>query len=53
MTETSLNELARSAVDGDRAALSELAVRIQHPLYRLSLWFLGHPLTRRTPLRRS
>lgn len=43
MTETSLNELARSAVDGDRAALSELAVRIQHPLYRLSLRFLGHP----------
>jgi RNA polymerase sigma factor (sigma-70 family) len=43
MTETSLNELARLAVDGDRAALSELVARVQHPLYRLSLRFLGHP----------
>ena len=43
MSERPLNELARGAVDGDRAALSELVTRIQHPLYRLSLRFLGHP----------
>jgi len=43
MTEQSLNELARGAIDGDRAALTELVARIQHPLYRLALRFLGHP----------
>lgn len=38
-----LDELAAAATDGDRDALTELVRRIQHPLYRLALQFLGHP----------
>lgn len=41
--ETSLNDLAAAAIGGDRAALSELVQRVQHPLYQLALQFLGHP----------
>ena len=44
MTEAlDLDELARQAADGDREALSGLLRRLQHPIYRLSLRFLGHP----------
>ena len=44
MTEAlDLDELARQAADGDREALSSLLRRLQHPIYRLSLRFLGHP----------
>ena len=39
----SLDELARRAADGDRAALTELVREIQHPMYRLALRFLGNP----------
>jgi hypothetical protein len=42
-TEPALTDLARGAVAGDRAALTTLVGRIQHPLYRVSLRFLGHP----------
>ena len=38
-----VDELARRAADGDRLALSELLRRLQHPMYRLALRFLGHP----------
>lgn len=38
-----VDELARRATDGDRAALADLVARIQHPMYRLALRFLGHP----------
>jgi RNA polymerase sigma factor (sigma-70 family) len=38
-----LDELARLAAEGDRDALSELVRKIQHPLYRLALRFLGNP----------
>jgi RNA polymerase sigma factor (sigma-70 family) len=40
---TSLDGLARRAADGDRDALEELLRRLQHPMYRLALRFLGHP----------
>jgi RNA polymerase sigma factor (sigma-70 family) len=36
-----VDELARRAVDGDRAALSALVRELQHPMYRLALRFLG------------
>lgn len=39
----SLERLATRAAAGDRAALNALLDRVQHPLYRLSLRFLGHP----------
>jgi RNA polymerase sigma factor (sigma-70 family) len=38
-----IDALARLAADGDRDALSELMRRLQHPMYRLALRFLGHP----------
>ncbi len=38
-----VDELARRAADGDRDALSALIGRLQHPMYRLALRFLGHP----------
>ena len=38
-----IDALARRAADGDRDALSELVRRLQHPMYRLALRFLGHP----------
>jgi RNA polymerase sigma factor (sigma-70 family) len=41
--ELDLDELARRAGDGDREALSALVGRLQHPMYRLALRFLGHP----------
>jgi RNA polymerase sigma factor (sigma-70 family) len=41
--EVGLDDLAAAAVDGDREALGELVRRVQHPLYHLSLQFLGHP----------
>jgi RNA polymerase sigma factor (sigma-70 family) len=37
------DELARLAADGDRVALAELLRRLQHPMYRLALRFLGQP----------
>ena len=40
---TPLHDLAFAAIDGDRGALGELVRRVQHPLYQLSLQFLGHP----------
>ncbi len=43
MTETSLNDLAAAAIDGDRDALTLLVQRVQHPLYQLAVQFLGHP----------
>ena len=39
----SLNELAFAAAGGDRDALTALVQRVQHPLYRFALRFLGHP----------
>jgi RNA polymerase sigma factor (sigma-70 family) len=42
-SDADLDGLARRAADGDRDALSELVREIQHPLYRLSLRFLGNP----------
>jgi RNA polymerase sigma factor (sigma-70 family) len=39
----SLEELASLAAAGDRAALNALLNQVQHPMYRLSLRFLGHP----------
>ena len=41
--ELDLDELARLAADGDRAALATLLRRLQDPMYRLALRFLGHP----------
>jgi RNA polymerase sigma factor (sigma-70 family) len=38
-----LDDLARRAAHGDQEALSELLRRLQHPMYRLALRFLGHP----------
>jgi len=38
-----IDELARRAADGERDALAELVRRLQHPMYRLALRFLGHP----------
>lgn len=38
-----LEELARRAADGDGEALAGLLRGLQHPMYRLSLRFLGHP----------
>ena len=38
-----LDDLARRAADGDQQALSDLVRRLQHPMYRLALRFLGHP----------
>ncbi len=38
-----LDELASRAADGDQEALSDLVRRLQHPMYRLALRFLGHP----------
>jgi RNA polymerase sigma factor (sigma-70 family) len=35
--------LARRAADGEQDALSALIGRLQHPMYRLALRFLGHP----------
>lgn len=36
-------DLARRAADGDREALSALVRRLQDPMYRLALRFLGNP----------
>ncbi len=41
--ELPLEELASRAGDGDQEALSALVQRLQHPMYRLALRFLGHP----------
>jgi RNA polymerase sigma factor (sigma-70 family) len=41
--ELDMDELARRAIDGDRDALSALVRRLQHPMYRLALRFLGQP----------
>jgi RNA polymerase sigma factor (sigma-70 family) len=41
--DTSLDQLARRASEGDREALSALIRELQHPMYRLALRFLGHP----------
>lgn len=41
--DVSLDELAAAAIEGDRAALTRLVQRVQHPLYQLALQFLGHP----------
>ena len=41
--ETSVDDLARRAADGDREALSALVREIQHPMYRVALRFLGDP----------
>jgi DNA-directed RNA polymerase specialized sigma24 family protein len=38
----SLEELAANAANGDRDALNELLRRMQHPMYRLALRFLGN-----------
>lgn len=38
-----LDDLARRAADGERAALSMLLRELQHPMFRLALRFLGHP----------
>ena len=38
-----VDELAGKAADGDGEALSELVRRLQNPMYRLALRFLGHP----------
>jgi RNA polymerase sigma factor (sigma-70 family) len=38
-----LDELAARAGDGDKEALTALVQRLQHPMYRLALRFLGHP----------
>jgi RNA polymerase sigma factor (sigma-70 family) len=38
-----VDELARRAADGDRAALSALVRELQHPMYGLALRFLGDP----------
>jgi RNA polymerase sigma factor (sigma-70 family) len=41
--ERTLEHLASLATAGDAAALDELLRRVQQPMYRLSLRFLGHP----------
>jgi len=41
--DTSLNELARGAANGDQAALAEICTRLQGPVYRLALRMLGDP----------
>ena len=41
--ELDVDDLARRAADGDREALSALVRRLQDPMYRLALRFLGHP----------
>ena len=41
--ELDVEDLARRAADGDREALSALVRRLQDPMYRLALRFLGHP----------
>src|ERR687898_2972974 len=38
-----VEDLARRAADGDREALSALVRRLQDPMYRLALRFLGDP----------
>jgi RNA polymerase sigma factor (sigma-70 family) len=38
-----VEDLVRRASDGDREALSALVRRLQDPMYRLALRFLGHP----------
>ena len=38
-----VEDLARRAADGDREALSALVRRLQDPMYRLALRFVGHP----------
>jgi RNA polymerase sigma factor (sigma-70 family) len=38
-----LDELARRAAHGDGEALVDLLHKLQHPMYRLALRFLGHP----------
>ncbi len=43
MSERTLEQLARAAAAGDSEALSRLVEEVQHPVYRLSLRFLGHP----------
>ncbi len=43
VTDRSLEDLAAAAAAGDRVALNELLAAVQHPMYRLSLRFLGHP----------
>ena len=43
MVERSLEDLAHAAAAGDSAALSRLVEEVQHPVYRMSLRFLGHP----------
>ena len=40
---TDLEELAAEAAAGDAEALTVLLVEVQHPVYRLSLRFLGDP----------
>jgi RNA polymerase sigma factor (sigma-70 family) len=42
-TSPSMEELASLAAAGDRGALNALLNDVQHPLYRLSLRFLGNP----------
>jgi RNA polymerase sigma factor (sigma-70 family) len=39
----SMEELAALAASGDRESLNQLLSEVQHPLYRLSLRFLGNP----------
>lgn len=41
--ERTLEHLASLAAAGDAAALNELLRRVQQPMYRLALRFLGHP----------
>ena len=43
LSDRSLEQLASHAAAGDRDALNELLTRVQHPIYRLSLRFLGSP----------
>ena len=38
-----IEDLVPRAADGDREALSALVSRLQDPMYRLALRFLGHP----------
>ena len=42
-SDADIEALARRAADGERDALSALVSRMQHPMYRLALRFLGHP----------
>jgi RNA polymerase sigma factor (sigma-70 family) len=43
MADPDLDTLARSAAQGDRAALEQLCRELQHPIYRLALRFFGTP----------